>query len=195
MQTSGATVDDQPAPRERKRNPFTKSAGGGRALSAMMLPFFTVWPPRGFGVLTTTGRRTGKTRRKCVRVVRLGDRAYLVMLGPALVEEPAPRPSRPGCGTFVPTRACACESVAERAPASRGSSRRDLRRSWRGGHTARPCTRSTTASATFTRAAGRPAPRSSGCIATGSTPASRSRSTSRRAHEAAALRSSSVALR
>lgn len=85
MQTSGATVDDQPAPRERKRNPFTKSPGGGRALSAMMLPFFTVWPPRGFGVLTTTGRRTGKTRRKCVRVVRRGDRAYLVMLGPALV--------------------------------------------------------------------------------------------------------------
>lgn len=85
MPTSEGTVDEQPAPRERKRNPFTRSPGGGRALSAMMLPFFTVCPPRGFGVLTTTGRRTGKTRRKCVRVVRRDDQAYLVMLGPALV--------------------------------------------------------------------------------------------------------------
>jgi deazaflavin-dependent oxidoreductase (nitroreductase family) len=91
MQTSEATVSDQSTPRERKRNPFTKSAGGGRALSAMMLPFFTILPPRGFGVLTTTGRRTGKTRRKCVRVVRRGDRAYLVMLGPALVGKDAPK--------------------------------------------------------------------------------------------------------
>lgn len=91
MQTSTATPRDQSVPQERKRNPFTKSAGGGRALSAMMLPFFTVWPPRGFGVLTTTGRRTGKTRRKCVRVVRRGDEAYLVMLGPALLGKTGPK--------------------------------------------------------------------------------------------------------
>src|SRR5438105_13662154 len=71
--------------RERKRNPFTRSAQGGRVLSALMLPFFLVRPPAGFGVLTTTGRRTGKKRRKCVRAVRAGDRAYLVLLGPALL--------------------------------------------------------------------------------------------------------------
>ena len=76
--------------RERKRNPFTRSAQGGRVLSALMLPFFLVRPPAGFGVLTTTGRRTGKKRRKCVRVVRAGDRAYLVMLGPALLGRAAP---------------------------------------------------------------------------------------------------------
>jgi deazaflavin-dependent oxidoreductase (nitroreductase family) len=80
-----APGDDRLSTEERKRNHFTKSATGGRALSALMLPFFTVRPPSGFGVLTTTGRRTGKTRRKCVRIIRRGNRAYVVMLGPALM--------------------------------------------------------------------------------------------------------------
>ena len=75
---------------ERKRNPFTRSAAGGRTLSALMLPWFTVRPPSGFGVLTTTGRRTGKTRRKCVRVIRRGPKAYVVMLGPAMLERSGP---------------------------------------------------------------------------------------------------------
>ena len=67
---------------ERKTNPFTRSAQGGRTLSALMLPFFLLRPPAGFGVLTTTGRKTGKTRRKCMHVVRRGDKAYIVMLRP-----------------------------------------------------------------------------------------------------------------
>jgi deazaflavin-dependent oxidoreductase (nitroreductase family) len=67
---------------ERKGNPFVRSSTGGRVLSAMMLPYFTIRPPLGFGVLTTTGRRTGKQRRKCVRVIRAGDRAYIVMIKP-----------------------------------------------------------------------------------------------------------------
>jgi deazaflavin-dependent oxidoreductase (nitroreductase family) len=50
----------------------------------MMLPFFALRPPTGFGILTTTGRKSGKKRRKCVRVIRRGQKAYLVMLGPAL---------------------------------------------------------------------------------------------------------------
>ena len=75
---------DQPVPRHAKHNPFTKSIAGARLLSASMLPFFIVCRPQGFGVLTTTGRRTGKTRRKCVRVIRRGDKAYLVMLTPVL---------------------------------------------------------------------------------------------------------------
>jgi deazaflavin-dependent oxidoreductase (nitroreductase family) len=91
MQASGTTTSEQPPPKERKRNPFTSSAGGGRALSAMMLPLFMTRPPRGFGVLTTTGRRTGKRRRKCVRVIRRDDQAYLVMLGPALLGKPGPK--------------------------------------------------------------------------------------------------------
>lgn len=68
---------------ERKANPFTRSTNGARALSAMMLPFFLLRPPTGFGVLTTTGRRTGKARRRCVHVIRKGDKAYLVMLRPS----------------------------------------------------------------------------------------------------------------
>jgi deazaflavin-dependent oxidoreductase (nitroreductase family) len=68
---------------ERKRNPFVSSAAGGRVLSASQLPWFTVRPPRGFGVLTTTGRRTGKKRRKCVRAIRSGDKAFIVSIGGA----------------------------------------------------------------------------------------------------------------
>jgi deazaflavin-dependent oxidoreductase (nitroreductase family) len=64
----------------RLRNPFLRSHTGGRALSALHLPLFTLRPPSGFGVLTTTGRKTGRPRRKCVHVIRRGDRAYLVML-------------------------------------------------------------------------------------------------------------------
>jgi deazaflavin-dependent oxidoreductase (nitroreductase family) len=68
---------------DRKHNPFLRSATGGRLLSALMLPWFTVLPPSGFGVLTTTGRRTGRTRRKCIRAIRRGDRAYLVSIRPS----------------------------------------------------------------------------------------------------------------
>ncbi len=66
---------------ERKRNPFTKRAGGGRVLSALMLPL-AVRAPRSFGVLTTKGRKTGKWRRKCVHPVRDGEKVYIVMLRP-----------------------------------------------------------------------------------------------------------------
>jgi deazaflavin-dependent oxidoreductase (nitroreductase family) len=66
---------------ERKRNPFVRSAAGGRALSALQRPFFELLPPRGFGVLTTTGRKTGKPRAKCVRAIRRGDLAFLVSIG------------------------------------------------------------------------------------------------------------------
>jgi deazaflavin-dependent oxidoreductase (nitroreductase family) len=66
--------------RERSHNPFLNSAAGGRALSALQQPAFTLLPPRGFGVLTTRGRKTGKARRRCVRAIREGDRAYLVAI-------------------------------------------------------------------------------------------------------------------
>ena len=36
--------------------------------------------PAGYGVLTTTGRKTGKARRKCVRAIKDGDRVYLVAI-------------------------------------------------------------------------------------------------------------------
>lgn len=53
----------------------------GRALSALQLPWFTVLPPVGFGVLTTIGRRTAQKRRKCVRAILREDRAYIVAIG------------------------------------------------------------------------------------------------------------------
>ena len=73
-----------------KHGRLIRSAKDGRALSAMMLPFFLVRPPAGYGVLTTTGRRTGKTRRKCVRVIRRGERAYLVQLRPPKLQREHP---------------------------------------------------------------------------------------------------------
>lgn len=57
------------------------SLHGGRILSALQLPWFSLMPPRGFGVLTTIGRKTGKQRRKCIRAIRCGDRAYIVSIG------------------------------------------------------------------------------------------------------------------
>lgn len=96
-----ATANDSPSDRsatgeqsgpapysERRRNAFVRSARGGRVLSALMLPDFLLAAPAGFGVLTTTGRRSGKRRRKCVRAVRVANEAYLVMLGPALTKDP-----------------------------------------------------------------------------------------------------------
>jgi deazaflavin-dependent oxidoreductase (nitroreductase family) len=68
---------------ERKHNPFLNSATGGRVLSALMLPRFTVLPPAGFAVLTTTGRKTGKTRRKCIRAIRRDNKAYIVSIFPS----------------------------------------------------------------------------------------------------------------
>jgi deazaflavin-dependent oxidoreductase (nitroreductase family) len=74
---------------ERKRNPFVRSKGGGRILSALMLPAFMALPPLGWGVLETTGRRTGKTRRKCVRAVRSGNQVYIVSIRPSSVGQVA----------------------------------------------------------------------------------------------------------
>lgn len=63
-----------------RKNPLTTTDTGGRILSASQVPWFTLVPPRGFGVPTTTGRKTGKARRKCVRAVRDEQRVYLVSL-------------------------------------------------------------------------------------------------------------------
>jgi len=39
-----------------------------------MLPQLWLATPAGYGVLTTTGRKTGRPRHKCVRVIQRGDR-------------------------------------------------------------------------------------------------------------------------
>ncbi len=57
----------------------------------MMLPLFALRVPTGYAILTTVGRRSKKTRRKCVRAIRKADTVYLVMLRPPVVA--AARPS------------------------------------------------------------------------------------------------------
>jgi deazaflavin-dependent oxidoreductase (nitroreductase family) len=73
-------VRDRAAEEAPKHTRAMRSARDGRLLSALMLPFFQLRPPRGYGVITTIGRKTGKTRRKCVRVITQGNSAYLVQL-------------------------------------------------------------------------------------------------------------------
>jgi len=67
------------APKHRR---LLESPRDGRILSAFMLPLFAISTPPGHGVLTTTGRRTGRQRRKCIRAIRRGNMAYVVMLRP-----------------------------------------------------------------------------------------------------------------
>ncbi len=77
-------------PRERRYNPFIReqhltvgrhTISGGRVLSALELPWFSLVPPRNYGVLTTTGGKTGKRRRKCIRAIRREDSVYIVSIG------------------------------------------------------------------------------------------------------------------
>ena len=67
------------APKHRR---LTRTSRHGRILSALMLPLVLVSPGPAYGVITTTGRKTGKRRRKCVRMVRRGNKVYLVQLRP-----------------------------------------------------------------------------------------------------------------
>lgn len=80
-----AGVRDRAAEEAAKHTRTIRSARDGRLLSAPMLPFVQLVPPRDYGIITTTGRKTGKTRRKCVRVIRQGNSAYIVQLRPPQV--------------------------------------------------------------------------------------------------------------
>src|SRR5947199_6875156 len=76
----GGTVPALLGWRRRMPSPFTKSSGAARVLSAIHLPLFQLRPPRDYGILTATGRKTGKRRSRCVRIVRRGNRAYIVAI-------------------------------------------------------------------------------------------------------------------
>lgn len=86
---TATTSDDDPtaireaalreAPKHRR---LLRSPRDGRILSAIMLPFFALATPPGYAVLTTTGRRSGKQRRKCIRAIRRRDKAFIVQLRP-----------------------------------------------------------------------------------------------------------------
>jgi deazaflavin-dependent oxidoreductase (nitroreductase family) len=84
--TDGAARDgyvrDAAAQHVSRHTRLVRSSRDGRRLSAAMLPFFLARPPTGWGVITTRGRKTGKPRRKCIRVIRRGDKAYIVQLRP-----------------------------------------------------------------------------------------------------------------
>jgi deazaflavin-dependent oxidoreductase (nitroreductase family) len=64
-------------------NPFAGSRGYARLSNVFMRPLFSLLPtPRGFVLLTVTGRRSGRPRQRPVRAVRRGDALYAVaMLG------------------------------------------------------------------------------------------------------------------
>ena len=47
-----------------------------------MMRALAVYTPPGHAVLSTTGRKTGMTRRNYVRAIRRGEQVYLVMLRP-----------------------------------------------------------------------------------------------------------------
>jgi deazaflavin-dependent oxidoreductase (nitroreductase family) len=67
---------------EPKHRRLLRSSRDGRILSALMLPLIAIRPPAGYAVLTTTGRKSGKTRRKCIRAIRRGDKVFIVQLRP-----------------------------------------------------------------------------------------------------------------
>jgi deazaflavin-dependent oxidoreductase (nitroreductase family) len=90
---STASDDEVAAPRaaaireaaireEPKHRRLLRSPRDGRILSALMLPLIAIRPPAGYAILTTTGRKSGKTRRKCIRAIRRGDKVFLVQLRP-----------------------------------------------------------------------------------------------------------------
>src|SRR3954462_9919140 len=79
MAVSGRGGTPEFAP-DHNRSKFTTTQQGGKRLSELQLPWFTVFPPRGFGVLTTSGRRTRQPRRTCIRAVRDGNTALVVAI-------------------------------------------------------------------------------------------------------------------
>jgi deazaflavin-dependent oxidoreductase (nitroreductase family) len=80
---SRAAAIREAALREKpKHRRLLRSSRDGRILSALMLPFIAIRPPAGYAILTTTGRKSGKTRRKCIRAIRRGNKVFIVQLRP-----------------------------------------------------------------------------------------------------------------
>ena len=58
-------------------NPFATSRWYSKLSNIFMSPLFRLTPmPRGFALLTVTGRKSGKPRRRPVRAIRRGDTLY-----------------------------------------------------------------------------------------------------------------------
>ncbi|MEA2125220.1 MAG: hypothetical protein QOI80_2002 [Solirubrobacteraceae bacterium] len=80
MAANGRSETVELAP-DHNRSQFTTTRHGGKRLSELQAPWFTILPPRGFGVLTTTGRKTGQARRTCIRAIRDGSIVFVVAIG------------------------------------------------------------------------------------------------------------------
>ena len=63
-----------------RRHPRVTTREGARALNRVTTPWWNARPPRGFGVLTTSGRKTEKELHSSVRAVRRGSSVYLVSI-------------------------------------------------------------------------------------------------------------------
>jgi deazaflavin-dependent oxidoreductase (nitroreductase family) len=62
-------------------NPLAGSLFYARLGNAFTRPLWSLLgPPKGFAILTTTGRKTGKPRRQSVRAIREGDRIVVVAM-------------------------------------------------------------------------------------------------------------------
>ncbi|MEX0785661.1 MAG: nitroreductase family deazaflavin-dependent oxidoreductase [Dehalococcoidia bacterium] len=58
-------------------NPFAAARWYSKLSNIFLAPAFRLTPmPRGFALLTVTGRRTGKPRRRPIRAIRLGNTLY-----------------------------------------------------------------------------------------------------------------------
>jgi deazaflavin-dependent oxidoreductase (nitroreductase family) len=81
MRSQDGGLGHPPLAPGHNRSFLTTTASGGQLLSKLQAPLFLAFPPRGFGVLTTTGRKSGRARRTCVRAVRDGSTVYVVAIG------------------------------------------------------------------------------------------------------------------
>ena len=62
-------------------NPLAGSRFYARLANVFSRPVWSILPPPlGFGILTTTGRKTGKLRRQSVRAIRQEDRIVVVAM-------------------------------------------------------------------------------------------------------------------
>lgn len=95
-QRGGSAPDDEAAAiraaaiAEAPKHRRVETQGDARTETDKMLQAFSLYTPPGRAVLTTTGRKSGKQRRICVRAIRCQDKIFVVML-----RLPAPAIERP----------------------------------------------------------------------------------------------------
>ncbi len=82
QQDRAAAIREAAVVEQPKHRRLIASPRHGQMLSALMLPDYQLGTPPGHAVLTTTGRKTGKARRKVIRAIRQDDRVYIVQLRP-----------------------------------------------------------------------------------------------------------------